>query len=177
MSRYILNTAEWSFRIQVKSFHFFTWNLLMVPRALKIKVQVLPKTCRAREHQSLTHPHRLTMSPLTLLARSILTICLSGPFLHCVSTWFPHFMPPFPSENPSLATLYKTNLTFTTSQWHLSLMYHTSTYLLSILQQVTLTARKWVKDFLWFATSFLLPRTVPGTQRVCTKYLLSEVIN
>lgn len=93
----------------------------MVPRALKIKVQVLPKTCRALGHQSLTHSHRLTLSPLTLLARSILTICLSGPFLHCISTWFPHFMPLFPSENPSLATLYKTNLTFATSQWHVSL--------------------------------------------------------
>ena len=89
----------------------------MVPRALKLKVQVLQKTCRALGHQSLTHSHELTISPLTLLARSILTICLSGPFLHCISTWLPHFLPSFPSENLSLATLYKTNLTFTTSQF------------------------------------------------------------
>lgn len=142
----------------------------MVPRALKIKVQVLRKTCRALGHQSLTHSHGLTISPLTLLARSILTICLSGPFLHCISTWLPHFLPSFPSENLSLATLYKTNLTFTTSQFSFLrdtyhyLTHHTSAYLVSILWQVTLTARKWVKDFVLFATAFLLPRTVPGTQ-------------
>ena len=68
--------------------------------------------------------------------------------------------------------LYKTSLTFTTSQFSFLrdtdhyLTYHTSTYLVSILWQVTLTARKGVKDFVLLATAFLLPRTVPGTQSI-----------
>lgn len=143
----------------------------MAPGSLKVKANVLPQAYKVLGDQPSHTPITcLTSFPITLLfACSNLAIPVTGPLLHYIFTCLTHLTPSLPSEKPSLTTLYKTNLTSTTSWFSFhnnTITAQHNTHLLPATPTPRIEFQQ-VKDFVLFTDVFLLPRTVPGTILYC----------